>query len=152
MSRNSQCKRPDQLALPHTGTTHGGETFCCRIWGQKQYLKALWYFQLTLNQVLQSGAGSGMCCERRSAPSFKPNFKWLTTGDGTLNICRSSSFIQIYAIIHFLLTIVFAFVFLSTADAPAELNCSLPHPRTWESLSLKYLLFDHFEEMFFAPS
>ena len=109
-------------------------------------------FQFTLNQALQSGAGSGTCCERRSAPSFKPNLKWFTTGGGTLNICRSSSFIQIYAIIHFLFTIVFAFVFLSTADAPAELNCSLPHPRTWESSSLKYLLFDHFQEMFYAPS
>ena len=73
-------------------------------------------------------------------------------GDEILIIDRSLVLIQIYAIMHFLLTEVFAFVFLSTADAPAELNCSLPHPRTWESLSLKYLLFDHFEELFFAPS
>ena len=33
-------------------------------------------------------------------------------------------------IVHFLLA--FAFVFLSTADAPAELNCSFPQPNTYQ--------------------
>ena len=28
--------------------------------------------------------------------------------------------------------LILTFVFLSTADAPAELNCSFPQPKTWQ--------------------
>ena len=78
-------------------------------------------------------------------------------GDEILIIDRSLVLIQIYAIMHFLLTEVFAFVFLSTADAPAELNSSLPHPRTWEerhhdNLTLKYFPFGHFQEFFLSQN
>ena len=112
---NSLCKHPGQLVLRHTGRTHEDGTYVQTGMKRNGTSNMVQWFIVWLVTECEPGPKS---CGLELSLASAVTYYW------HLNIRK----IYLTRKDHLTLT----FVFLSTADAPAELNCSFPQPKTWQ--------------------